>query len=447
MSKNRTIFVCQVCGYESSKWLGKCPECGEWNTFVEEEIEIEKKSRKIVLVEKPIPKRISEISFYESSRIETGLKQFDAMMNGGVVKGQVILVAGEPGIGKSTLMLQIAKNLSKLGKVLYVNSEESNEQIKIRSQRIGIKDENIFLFPEMNLEKIVDVILSDEYDFVIVDSIQNIYSEKFLSSAGSVTQVREVSSRITEVAKYKNITTFLVGHINKEGMIAGPKTIEHVVDTIVVIDKDNKGNYRILRTLKNRFGPTNTIAIYNLTSYGLEDVVDLSISNTLNANLVGSVLCPVVEGFRSIVVEVQSLVNPTQFGFAKRTSDGIDVNRLYMISAILDKYLNTKLSMYDIYLNITTGFDVKETSTDLAIAFSILSSLKNKEVSRDIAVFGELGLGGEVRPVPWFDLRVLELKRIGVKKVIIPAGNKPSTENLELELYEVENVYDLLSYI
>ncbi|MGC8870318.1 MAG: DNA repair protein RadA, partial [Brevinematia bacterium] len=358
--------------------------------------------------------------------------------------GQVILIAGEPGIGKSTLMLEIANNLGKIGKVLYVNSEESNEQVKIRSERMGIKNDNIFLIPETNLENIIDILLSKEYKFVIVDSIQNIYSDKFLSSPGSVTQVREVSSKFTEISKYKGIITFLVGHINKEGMIAGPKTIEHLVDTIIIIDKDNKGVYRILRTIKNRFGPTNNVAIYSMTSRGLEDVEDFSFFSRNPHSLIGSVLCPIVEGTRSIIIEVQSLVNPTQFGFAKRTADGVDINRLYMIAAILDKYLNTKLTNYDIYLNITSGMEVKETSSDLAIAFSILSSLKNKEIPKEIAIFGELGLGGEIRAVPWFELRVSELIRNGVKKVIIPKHNKTETTYKEIELIEVENIYDIL---
>ncbi len=446
MPRGKVVFVCQVCGYESSKWLGKCPSCGEWNTFVEEEIPEKKDTKNVLIIERISPSKISDIKSSELLRIRTGLKQFDDMMNGGLVRGQVTLLAGEPGVGKSTLMLQIAKSLSSFGKVLYVNSEESNEQIKLRAERLGIKEEEIFLFPEINLERITDLILSKDYNFLIVDSIQNIFSDKFLSSPGSVTQVREISSRITEIAKYKNITTFLVGHINKEGMIAGPKTIEHIVDTIIFVDKDNKGNYRILRAFKNRFGPTNGIAIYNLTSNGLEDVDTLSLVLSDSPSLVGSVLCPVVEGVRCMVVEVQSLVNFTQFGFAKRTADGVDVNRLYMIAAILDKYLNTNLSTYDIYLNVTTGFDVKETATDLAIAFSILSSIKNKHVPKDLAVFGELGLGGEVRSIFWPDIRINELKRIGVKKVILPKGNK-IYESKDIEVIEVENIYDLISFL
>ncbi|MGC8965153.1 MAG: DNA repair protein RadA, partial [Brevinematia bacterium] len=399
---------------------------------------------KIIIAEKPYPKRITDIKITENQRISLGLKQLDSMLNGGVVEGQVILISGEPGIGKSTLMLEIANNLGKIGKVLYVNSEESNEQVKIRSERMGIKNDNIFLIPETNLENIIDILLSKEYKFVIVDSIQNIYSDKFLSSPGSVTQVREVSSKFTEISKYKGIITFLVGHINKEGMIAGPKTIEHLVDTIIIIDKDNKGVYRILRTIKNRFGPTNNVAIYSMTSRGLEDVEDFSFFSRNTHSLIGSVLCPIVEGTRSIIIEVQSLVNPTQFGFAKRTADGVDINRLYMIAAILDKYLNTKLTNYDIYLNITSGMEVKETSSDLAIAFSILSSLKNKEIPKEIAIFGELGLGGEIRAVPWFELRVSELIRNGVKKVIIPKHNKTETTYKEIDLIEVENIYDIL---
>lgn len=447
MAKPKIIFVCQVCGYETPKWMGRCPSCGEWNTFAEEEKDELPKSKTVIISEKIYPKSIVDIEFSDTKRIPTNLKQFDNILNGGLVEGQVSLIAGEPGIGKSTLVLQIADNLAKVGKVLYVNSEESNEQIKIRSTRLKIDNPNIFLFPETKLENIVDIILSGNYRFLIVDSIQNIYSDRFLSSPGSITQVRETTARITEIAKYKNITTFIIGHINKEGMIAGPKAIEHIVDTIILIDKDSKGSYRILRTIKNRFGPTNGLALYNLSSSGLEDVPDFTFFSTNTPSLVGSVLCCVVEGVRGIVVEVQSLVNATQFGFAKRTADGIDTNRLYMLSAILDKYLNTKLSTYDIYLNITSGFEVKETGTDLAVALSILSSLKNKEVPRDLSAFGEIGLAGEVRPVPYFDIRIQELKRVGVKKVIVPKNNKTKSFQEDIDLVEVENIYDLLSIL
>lgn len=447
MGKPKTVFVCQVCGFESTKWMGKCPSCGEWNTFVEEERDDTPRGKTIIVSEKVYPKSIVDVEFSDKKRIPTGLKQFDDILNGGLVEGQVSLVAGEPGIGKSTLVLQIADRLAKIGKVLYVNSEESNEQIKIRGIRLGVNNQNIFLFPENKLENIVDTILSGQYRFLIVDSIQNIYSDRFLSSPGSITQVREATTRITEIAKYKNIITFIIGHINKEGMIAGPKAIEHIVDTIIVIDKDSKGSYRILRTVKNRFGPTNSVALYNLSSSGLEDIPDLAFFSTNTPSLVGSVLCCVVEGVRGIVVEVQSLVNATQFGFAKRTADGIDINRLYMISAILDRYLNTKLSNYDIYLNITSGFEVKETGTDLAVALSIISSLKDKEVPRDLSAFGEIGLAGEVRPVPYFDLRIPELKRVGVRKILVPKNNKTKDSHEGIEIIEIENIYDLLSFL
>ncbi|MEM3610471.1 MAG: DNA repair protein RadA, partial [Candidatus Anstonellales archaeon] len=433
MGRSRNIYICQECGYESPKWLGKCPSCGEWNTFVEEIREDVGKdvNRTVIISEKIFPKKITEIRYSEKDRIKTNLKQFDLMINGGLVNGQVILIAGEPGIGKSTLMLEIARNLSKKGNVLYINSEESNEQIKMRVERLEINNENIYLYPETILESIIETILMNSFDFIIVDSIQNIFSNRFLSTPGSVTQVREVASRITEIAKYKGIPTFLVGHINKEGVIAGPKTIEHVVDTIVMVDKDNKGSYRILRVVKNRFGPTNNVAIYSLTSKGLEDVMDFSLLLKETPPLVGSILCPVLEGNRSIVIEIQTLVNETQFGYPKRTSNGLDVNRLSMIIAILDKYLKTNLSTYDIYLNVTSGFEIEETASDLAVAYSIISSLKNNEISRDFAIFGELGLGGEIRPVPFFENRITELARIGIKKVVVPKKNKPSGFDLE----------------
>jgi DNA repair protein RadA/Sms len=435
-----------VCGYESSKWLGKCPSCGEWNTFVEEIKEDFSSERgDIIITEKPVPKRLSEVSYSEQGRVKTGLEQFDFMLNGGLVGGQVLLVTGEPGIGKSTLMLEIAKTLSKLGKVLYINSEESNEQVKMRAERIGLKDEDIFLYPEITLESISENLLSKDFKFVILDSIQNVLSLRFSSSPGSVTQVREVASRIAEITKYKNLITFLIGHINKEGAIAGPKTIEHIVDTIIMIDQDPKGSYRILRTIKNRFGPTDNISVYTLTSGGFKEVFDFTLVSKDSPPLIGSVICPVLEGVRAVAIEIQTLVTQTQFGYPKRTSDGIDVNRLYMLTAILDKYLDTKLSMYDIYLNVTSGIEVRETASDLSVLFSILSSLKNKEIPRDVGIFGEVGLGGEIRSVPFFELRINELVRLGIKKVICPKGKNYSFPN-DINAIQIDDIYGVLEF-
>lgn len=446
MKKSKSVFVCQVCGYESSKWLGKCPSCGEWNTFVEEIKEDFSSERgDIIITEKPVPKRLSEVSYSEQGRVKTGLEQFDFMLNGGLVGGQVLLVTGEPGIGKSTLMLEIAKTLSKLGKVLYINSEESNEQVKMRAERIGLKDEDIFLYPEITLESISENLLSKDFKFVILDSIQNVLSLRFSSSPGSVTQVREVASRIAEITKYKNLITFLIGHINKEGAIAGPKTIEHIVDTIIMIDQDPKGSYRILRTIKNRFGPTDNISVYTLTSGGFKEVFDFTLVSKDSPPLIGSVICPVLEGVRAVAIEIQTLVTQTQFGYPKRTSDGIDVNRLYMLTAILDKYLDTKLSMYDIYLNVTSGIEVRETASDLSVLFSILSSLKNKEIPRDVGIFGEVGLGGEIRSVPFFELRINELVRLGIKKVICPKGKNYSFPN-DINAIQIDDIYGVLEF-
>lgn len=446
MKKSKSVFVCQVCGYESSKWLGKCPSCGEWNTFVEEIKEDFSSERgDIIITEKPVPKRLSEVSYSEQGRVKTGLEQFDFMLNGGLVGGQVLLVTGEPGIGKSTLMLEIAKTLSKLGKVLYINSEESNEQVKMRAERIGLKDEDIFLYPEITLESISENLLSKDFKFVILDSIQNVLSLRFSSSPGSVTQVREVASRIAEITKYKNLITFLIGHINKEGAIAGPKTIEHIVDTIIMIDQDPKGSYRILRTIKNRFGPTDNISVYTLTSRGFKEVFDFTLVSKDSPPLIGSVICPVLEGVRAVAIEIQTLVTQTQFGYPKRTSDGIDVNRLYMLTAILDKYLDTKLSMYDIYLNVTSGIEVRETASDLSVLFSILSSLKNKEIPRDVGIFGEVGLGGEIRSVPFFELRINELVRLGIKKVICPKGKNYSFPN-DINAIQIDDIYGVLEF-
>ena len=446
MKKSKSVFVCQVCGYESSKWLGKCPSCGEWNTFVEEIKEDFSSERSdIIITEKPVPKRLSEVSYSEQGRVKTGLEQFDFMLNGGLVGGQVLLVTGEPGIGKSTLMLEIAKTLSKLGKVLYINSEESNEQVKMRAERIGLKDEDIFLYPEITLESISENLLSKDFKFVILDSIQNVLSLRFSSSPGSVTQVREVASRIAEITKYKNLITFLIGHINKEGAIAGPKTIEHIVDTIIMIDQDPKGSYRILRTIKNRFGPTDNISVYTLTSRGFKEVFDFTLVSKDSPPLIGSVICPVLEGVRAVAIEIQTLVTQTQFGYPKRTSDGIDVNRLYMLTAILDKYLDTKLSMYDIYLNVTSGIEVRETASDLSVLFSILSSLKNKEIPRDVGIFGEVGLGGEIRSVPFFELRINELVRLGIKKVICPKGKNYSFPN-DINAIQIDDIYGVLEF-
>ncbi|SNR61569.1 DNA repair protein RadA [Desulfurobacterium atlanticum] len=418
MGKVKTVYVCQNCGYKSPKWAGKCPECGKWNTFVEEKEETKispKTPPSISWVsssqEKPI--LLNEIEEIKKERFKTGITEFDKVAGGGVVKGSVSLFSGEPGIGKSTFLLQLSEKLSTYGKVLYVTAEESPEQVSLRAKRLGIKSSNIFIYAEGNLEKIKEHIAKLKPSFLIVDSIQTTFIPSIESAAGSVSQVREGTALITNISKSKGITTFIVGHVNKEGNIAGPKVLEHIVDAVYQFEGDRGYNFRILKSLKNRFGATGEIAVFKMEEKGLIQVENPSkfFLSQRPEGKSGSVIYCGIEGSRPILLEVQALVTRAAFGTPQRRAKGIDINRLSIIIAIIEKELGYPLRNFDVFVNVVGGVKIDEPGIDLPVAIAIASSYTGKPVRKEIAVFGEVGLSGEIRNVKLEELREKEIEK------------------------------------
>src|SRR5512139_4231799 len=407
MAKVRTQFVCQSCGYQAPKWLGKCPGCQSWNSFVEERVIDEKAPERDLLGMEmetaPVP--ITEISAEEKGRFQIGIGEFDRVLGGGIVFGSMILVGGDPGIGKSTLLLQVMNRLASKGKkVLYISGEESLQQTKMRADRLGVSSEHLFVVSETSLEKILQDIQTLRPSTVVVDSIQTIYSSELPSTPGSITQVREASSRLLYLAKHLSIPIFLVGHVTKEGFIAGPKVLEHMVDTVLYIEGEAAHAFRILRAVKNRFGSTNEIGVFEMKDSGLVEVANPSeyfLSERTRATS-GSVIMPSLEGSRPILIELQALVVPTSFGIPRRTAQGVDANRVSLLVAVMEKRLGIHLNNQDIFLNIAGGMRVEEPAGDLGVVGSIASNFKDKLIDPEMVVFGEVGLGGEVRGVSQF---------------------------------------------
>ena len=432
--KKRTVFVCQNCGYESPKWLGKCPSCGEWNTFVEEK----PTGKKSIPV---IPFASGKKEGYKE-RINTGIYEFDRVLGGGIVKGSLTLLGGDPGIGKSTLLLTIAGLLSEKGiPVLYVSGEESISQVNMRAERLGVNTDNLFFLPETEIEGIIKGVSVSDPGFLIIDSIQTIYAGYLESPPGSISQVRECTSRIMREIKGKGITTFIIGHITKSGAIAGPKTLEHMVDTVLYLEGDTNHIFRILRGVKNRFGSINEIGIFEMTGKGLIPVENPSkflLSGGEWAS--GNTIVPTTQGTRPLLVEVQSLLIPARFNYPQRVSTGIDYRRLNMLIAITEKRLGLGIGGYDIFCNITGGLKVDEPAIDLGIIFSMVSGFIDKPIDRDTALAGEVGLGGEVRAIPFIDMRVKECKRLGLSRIIIPDQR---TEGIDgIEVVKVRNIQE-----
>jgi len=448
MDKEKIIFVCQNCGYRSLRWLGKCPECEEWNSFVEEKVSpVSIKDEK----RKSLPKRISEISVLEEKRISTGIDEFDRLLGGGIVLGSVILVGGNPGIGKSTLLLQVSYSLSKKGnRVFYVSGEESLRQTKMRAERLGIETENLYISNENNVDFIIEDIHNLNPQIVVIDSIQTIYKPEFSSSPGTVTQVRECAHLLTSLAKEKEISIFFIGHVTKEGILAGPKILEHLVDTVLYFEGEDYTQRRILRAVKNRFGSTNEIAIFEMTNKGLEEIKNPSeiFLSEREEKIPGSVIVPVMEGMRPLLVEIQALVVPSLPGIARRRSTGLDFNRLPLLIAVLEKRLGLHLGSQDIFINVVGGIKVLEPAVDLGVVLGIVSSFRNLPISKEIVVFGEVGLGGEIRPVSFLDLRIQEAKRLGFRKIILPKGNFSSLKDKkELEIIGVKNIEEAVDFV
>ncbi|MBM4137245.1 MAG: DNA repair protein RadA [Nitrospira sp.] len=452
MSKIRTFFQCQACGYTSPKWLGKCPDCGAWNSLVEEKKETATRySLHVPYHGKSEPQPLSSITGGNGQRTSTGMKELDRVLGGGVVKGSVILVGGDPGIGKSTLLLQTLSGLSKkYGKVLYVSGEESPEQIKIRADRLSINSDDIVLLSETVLEEILDTTSKLSPHVMVIDSIQTVYTEEIVSAPGSVSQVRDCAAKLMLFAKRSDIPVFLVGHVTKEGAIAGPRVLEHIVDTVLYFEGDRGHSYRILRTVKNRFGSTNEIGVFSMSDSGLIEVENPSELFLLERpiNVSGSTVVASLEGTRPLMVEIQSLVSQTVFGMPRRTTIGVDFNRVNLLVAVLEKRAGLHLGGTDIFINIVGGLRIIEPAVDLGIISTIASSLRDIPIDHKLFVFGEVGLSGEIRAVTQAEARLKEASKIGFKRAVIPFGNSEKIKtNFGLEIIGVKDVEDTLEAV
>ncbi len=434
--KVTTVFFCQECGHESSKWMGQCPACKKWNTFVEEKVSVTGSgiggaSKTAAVREAPKPVEISAISLNDGERMMTGIAELDRVLGGGIMQGSLILVGGDPGIGKSTLLLQVCRQLSLAGrKVLYISGEESLKQIKLRAMRIGEFQDNMLLLCETNLGLVEEAIRRVNPKAVIIDSIQTMYQEEVSSAAGSVSQVREATNVFLRLAKQLGISIFIVGHVTKEGTVAGPRVLEHMVDTVLYFEGDRYASYRILRGVKNRFGSTNEIGVFEMRKEGLAEVINPSeyMLSGKPKGASGSVVVCSVEGTRPILVEIQALVCRTNFGIPRRQTTGTDFNRVNLLMAVLEKRLGLQIGDCDAYVNIAGGMKINEPATDLGIVMAIVSSFRNRAVDEKTLVFGEVGLSGEVRAVTMAQQRVLEAKKLGYDAVIMPRVNLEGME-------------------
>ena len=451
MKKIKSKFVCKNCGFVSLKWEGCCPNCLEWNTlnktddeeFYVESNNFEKNDLDL--------KNLNLIKETDEVRFDTGFLDLNILFGGGIVKGSICLIGGEPGIGKSTLLLQICGSLAKTRNVLHVSGEENENQIKIRANRLKIFENNILILIEFNVKKIIAAILKEKPDLVVVDSVQTINYDKLASFSGSVAQIRECSHLLQKVAKKENISIILVGHVNKEGIIAGPKVLEHIVDVVLYFEGDSNNSFRILRVVKNRFGSVNEIAVFEMKQTGLKAVVNPSafLINDREKFASSSFICAVMEGKRPFFVEVQSLVLKSGFGLPRRLSKGLDYNRLIIIIAVLEKRVKLFFNSVDCYVNVVGGFKLKDPACDLAVALSLVCALKNKDVFKDLIVLGEIGLAGEIRAVSGVFKTVLEAEKLGFKKIIMPYYNLKNLENLKtnIQLVGVKNVSEAVENI
>ena len=447
----KTVFFCQNCGHEESKWLGQCPACKEWNTFVEEKVTVPKAGNASALGPAggaaPQPVLLTSVDTDDDERIRTGIGELDRVLGGGIVQGSLVLVGGDPGIGKSTLLLQVCQKLSAMGKkILYISGEESLKQIKLRADRMGTFSENLYLLCETNLELIRSSIERQKPDMAVIDSIQTMYNEEVSSAPGSVSQVRESTNVLLQLAKGLNIAIFIVGHVTKEGTVAGPRVLEHMVDTVLYFEGDRHVSYRILRGVKNRFGSTNEIGVFEMRREGLVEVENPSeyMLSGRPENASGSVVACAMEGTRPILMEIQALVCHSNFGMPRRTAAGLDYNRVNLLMAVLEKRAGLPLSSYDAYVNIAGGIRMNEPASDLGIVMAIASSYKNKPVPEDTIVFGEVGLSGEVRAVTMPEQRVAEARKLGFKVCILPEVSRKSLKNMggqeELRIIGVRSI-------
>lgn len=451
MAKAKQIYFCQECGYESAKWLGQCPGCKNWNTFVEEKLVVGVDKHSGKTTEAATPTSILQVTTSENTRIGTGMKELDRVLGGGIVTGSLTLVGGDPGIGKSTLLLQVCRNLTAAEhKVLYVSGEESLQQIKIRAERLGGFTKDMLLLCETNLDAIEGGIAKIMPEVVVIDSIQTMYLEGVASGAGSISQVREVTGRLMRVAKQLGIAIFIVGHVTKEGTVAGPRTLEHMVDTVLYFEGEKNALYRILRGVKNRFGSTNEIGVFEMKDNGLYEVENPSqvMLNGRPLDAAGSVVVCSMEGTRPILIEIQALVCQSNFNLPRRTSVGIDYNRVNLLMAVLEKRAGMMLAGNDAYVNLAGGMRLNEPAIDLGIIVALVSSFKNTPVDAHTIIFGEVGLAGEVRGVSMAAQRVKEAAKLGFTTCILPKINCDSLDSVPgMKLVGVQNIAEVLSYI
>lgn len=444
MAKVKTKFVCQECGYETAKWFGKCPSCGEWNTLVEE-IESKASDTKSQRgISKGKIEKIQNITSSKKDRISSGSKEMDRVLGGGIIKSSLVLVGGDPGIGKSTLLLQVADHVSKKNlKVLYVSGEESGEQIKLRADRLGLGEGELYILSETNIDIIKDFVEKEEPDLLILDSIQTIYSPEVVSAPGSVSQVREVTAMVMRMTKVRDMASFIVGHVTKSGAIAGPRVLEHMVDTVLYFEGERHFSYRILRSVKNRFGSTNEIGIFEMREKGLVEVENPSevFLRGRPVDAYGTVVTAAMEGTRPVLIEIQALVTYSPAGFAKRITTGIDNNRAAMLLAVLEKKAGLALQSSDTFLNVTGGLQLKEPACDLAILCALASSFKEIPIDFKTILLGEVGLTGEIRGVNSVEKRIIEAQKMGFERAIIAEANLNATKDLKnIEIVPVNNV-------
>ena len=446
----KSIFFCQNCGHEENKWLGQCPMCKEWNTFVEEQVTITKGNT----IKKAVGAEVvslDQIRTDSEERMQTHFKELDRVLGGGIVPGSLVLVGGDPGIGKSTLLLQVCRELSKdMKQVLYISGEESLAQIKMRANRMGTFEKEMYLLCETNLEIIREVIEKRKPDFVVIDSIQTMYREEVSSAPGSVSQVRESTNVFMQIAKGLGIPIFIVGHVTKEGTVAGPRVLEHMVDTVLYFEGDRHASYRILRGVKNRFGSTNEIGVFEMRQEGLVEVENPSeyMLSGKPEHASGSVVACSIEGTRPILVEIQALVCATNFGMPRRTAAGCDYNRVNLLMAVLEKRAGLQLSTHDAYVNIAGGMKMNEPAVDLGIVMALVSSYKNRPIDEKTIVFGEVGLSGEVRAVNMPEQRVAEAKKLGFESCILPEVCKTQVKNVEgIKIIGVKNINEAIQLI
>ncbi|MGO3037791.1 MAG: DNA repair protein RadA [Lactococcus lactis] len=426
MAKKKSSFVCQNCGYKSAKYLGRCPNCGEWSSFVEEvEVQEVKNQRVSMTGERSKPLKLDEVELFDTPRIETDLDEFNRVLGGGVVPGSLVLIGGDPGIGKSTLLLQVSTQLASRGHVLYVSGEESAQQIKLRAERLGDIDRDFYLYAETNMQSIRAEVERLKPNFLIIDSIQTIMTPEIQSTQGSVSQVREVTGELMQIAKTNDIATFIVGHVTKEGQLAGPRMLEHMVDTVLYFEGERNNTFRILRAVKNRFGSTNEIGIFEMQGHGLVEVTNPSevfLEERLEGSTGSAIVCA-LEGTRPILVEIQALTTPTMFGNAKRTTSGLDFNRVSLIMAVLEKRTGLLMQNQDAYLKSAGGVKLDEPAIDLAVAVAVASSYKELPTDARECFIGEIGLTGEIRRVTRIEQRLNEAAKLGFKKVYAPKNS------------------------